>query len=193
MKKILMLCLFFTYKEMYSNTNELKHLPVKNNENIFIVHKKDKFESLSRFNYYTLNNKLIIDFTKKIEENNNKVFPILNSFFLTEKEDEIKDLAKLYNAEKIIILEPAYKFNSSLNVFSIFYLTVVGIFFSPGNNLSVDLDLNINVIDTKTSSSIYNASFRSSSSKYLYRLGNSQAVLHSAIEEVNFKILKKIE
>jgi len=187
MLKFLLIFFLFNLKNLY--TEEF----FKKEDSVLIVLKKDKFENISRFNYYTLNNDLIIYLSKKIEPNVLKVISNLNSFFSTSTDEEIKAYAKLFNCNKIVVIDTNYSFKSNLNVFSLGYLTVIGIFFFPGNSLAVDLALELSIIDTKKGELVYNNKYSSSSSKYLYRLGNSQAVLYSAIDELNHKIINVIK
>lgn len=161
--------------------------PLKKETKVFIINKKDKFENLARFNYYTVDTSLTKNISNLLTENGNSNQTLVNSNFSSESIEEAKALASLYGYDKVMFLDANYSVNSNLNILAITYITLIGIYIFPGNSIETSLDLNIDLIDVKTGSNLFSQKFISKSHRYLYRLGNSQSVLKSAITEANDK------
>lgn len=164
-------------------------VPLKSGDKVFVINKKDKFENIARFNYYTIDTNLISKLATFLKSQNISNQYLINSNFSTETIEDAKTLASLYGYEKLMFIDSNYKINSNLNILALGYITIVGMYIFPGNSISASIDMNMEIVDIKTNKTLYNNNFISKSHKYLYRLGNSQSVIKSSITEANEKVV----
>ena len=177
-----------TKSNIVKNEN-IKKLKIK--EKILIINKKDKIENIARFNFYSLNTDLLLKLSELLKTNGIKNELLLNSTFSTSSIEDIQTLAALYGYNKVLVIDTDFKIKSNVNILSLTYLTIVGIFIFPGNSLYTNLDVDINLYDVKTGASLYSNSIKSKSHKYVYRLGNTQSVLKSSISEASISFLNE--
>lgn len=193
MKRILICLIILVLTSCSTRSDIIKKtksiFPLKKGDKIFVINKKDKFENLARFNYYTVDTDINRGLSNLLKEKGFKTQTLVNSNFSTESVEEARTLAALYGFDKMLFVDSNYNIKSNLNVLAVTYITLIGIYIFPGNSIYTTIDLNIELFDVKKGATLFSEKFETKSHKYLYRLGNTQSVIKSSISEANKKAI----
>ena len=184
-KTLIILC--FVFFSACSSKPKILDISSKNNielnkdSKILIVKQKKTKQQLARFDYYANNTPVVLEMQKRLLQKGYNVKAMPLTLFNTSSVDDIKEIAKRYDVDKIIVLKENYEVKGSLNIFALGYLTIIGMYIFPGNNMSSACTLDADIYDVKNNTSTEGLKVETNSGTYLYRIGNSESVIRASM------------
>lgn len=148
-----------------------------------IIKQRKEIEHYAKFSYYSNYTTLIDEVNKDLTAQGYKVIASQVPVFSTSSRDDIRALAGRYAADRVLLLSERYTKEGSVNVLALSYLTIIGMYFFPGNSMKAVCTLEAELLNPENGETIKLVSGIASSHKYVYRIGNSDSALYASYLE----------
>ncbi|MBN1114509.1 MAG: hypothetical protein JXA66_04150 [Oligoflexia bacterium] len=178
-----------TSKVSLDKTQKTKPVVNLSGSKLLIIKQRKMAEHYARFNYYANYTTFISELKTNLESRGIKAVEEPLSIFSTASWDDIRAMAGRHGADKILIIKESYSVDSGLNFLALGYVSIIGMYFLPGNSMKSFCEINGYVVDAASGEQLYEIDVSARSHKYVYRIGNSQNVLNTSITEAMNKAM----
>ena len=100
--------------------------------------------------------------------------------FRTQEDEDLKYLAARMGCDSIFSYRETLNPNTTFNMLSIFYITLVGMFIFPGNNLQMEVTWDVKLFPIKGGESLFEGAWHGTSNLYHFRPGSFYFVFAQA-------------
>jgi hypothetical protein len=181
------LLLFISILQSCSTSKELVSIDLKKGQDsllkshtILIIKARKEAEHYARFSYYSNYTTLIEEVKKDLQGRGYKVLASQVPVFSTASRDDIRALAARYGADRVLLLNERYSRDSNINILAVTYVTIIGMYFFPGNSMRATCTIEADLINPDTGESVRQVLGIASSHKYVYRIGNADSALYAS-------------